>query len=188
VPQSLRWLCVFCGARAGVGGKFAPVVRELGQILVSQGLGLVYGGASVGLMGLLADTVLAAGGECVGVITRDLVDREVAHAGLTRLEITETLAERKSRMMALSDAFVALPGGAGTLDELSEVWTTAQLGLHARPIGVLNVDGYFDRLLEFLDHAVVEGLLDTGSRALLAVASEPRALLGTLSRRPTIER
>jgi uncharacterized protein (TIGR00730 family) len=183
--MSLRRVCVFCGARAGVGGKFAPALRELGQILVSQGIGLVYGGASVGLMGLLADTVLAAGGECIGVITRDLVDREVAHAGLTRLEITETLAERKSRMMVHSDAFVTLPGGAGTLDELSEVWTAAQLGLHAKPVGMLNVNGYFDRLLEFLDRAVDEGLLDSESRALLVVATEPRALLGALSRRPT---
>jgi hypothetical protein len=183
--MNLRWVCVFCGARDGVGGKFAPAVRELAQSMVAQGTGLVYGGASVGLMGLLANTVLAAGGECIGVITRDLVDREIAHRELTRLEITDTLAERKSRMMALSEAFIALPGGAGTLDELSEVWTAAQLGLHARPIGILNVRGYFDRLLEFLDHALDQGFLDAESRALLTVAPQPRELLDALAKRWT---
>jgi uncharacterized protein (TIGR00730 family) len=180
--MSLRSVCVFCGARDGVGRYYANTTRDFAQALIVNRIDLVYGGASVGLMGLLADTVLAGGGECIGVITESLVDREVAHAGVTRLEVTRTLSERKTRMMELSDAFVALPGGAGTLDELFEMWTSAKLGIHRKPVGVLNCGGYFDLLLRFIDHAVAEGFLDDADRALLIVEEEPQALLEALIR------
>jgi uncharacterized protein (TIGR00730 family) len=179
----IRSVCVFCGARDGVGRKYAEATREFGRTLVDNRIGLVYGGASVGLMGLIADTVLAAGGECIGVIPQDLMDKEIAHAGLTRLEVTQTLSQRKTRMMDLSDAFVALPGGAGTLDELSELWTSAQLGIHGKPIGLLNCGGYFDLLLRFVDHAVAEGFLDHESRSLLSVETDAQALIDALMRR-----
>lgn len=181
--MSFRSVCVFCGARDGVRGNFVQATRDFAQTLLVNRIELVYGGASVGLMGVLADTVLAGGGRCVGVIPQSLVDEEVAHAGLTRLEVTRSLAERKTRMMELADAFVALPGGAGTLDELSEVWTSAQLGIHGKPIGVLNCGGYFDHLLRFMDHAVAEGFLDAAGRALLSVEEDPQALIDTLRRR-----
>lgn len=178
---NIRSVCVFCGARSGADGMYAQSAREFALTLAANRIELVYGGAGVGLMGMLADTVLAAGGRCVGVIPQSLMDQEVAHAGLTRLEITPTLAERKTRMMELSDAFVALPGGAGTLDELSEVWTAAQLGLHKKPIGVLNCGGYFDHLLRFMDHAVAEGFLDEQSRALVKVEEKAQALMDALT-------
>jgi uncharacterized protein (TIGR00730 family) len=182
--MSIRSVCVFCGARDGVGSKYAQATRAFARTLAANRIELVYGGASVGLMGMLADTVLAAGGECIGVIPQDLVDKEIAHAGLTRLEITRTLSERKNRMLELSDAFVALPGGAGTLDELSELWTSAQLGIHQKPLGVLNCGGYFDLLLRFMDHAVAEGFLDPPSRNLLRVEKDPQALIDALTRPP----
>jgi uncharacterized protein (TIGR00730 family) len=181
--MSFRSVCVFCGARDGVGSKYAQATQDFAQMLAVNRIELVYGGASVGLMGLLADTMLAGGGRCVGVIPQSLVDEEVAHAGLTRLEVTRTLSERKIRMMQLSDAFVALPGGAGTLDELSELWTSAQLGIHAKPIGVLNCGGYFDLLLRFIDHAVAEGFLNDAARALLSVEEDPQALIDALTQR-----
>jgi uncharacterized protein (TIGR00730 family) len=181
--MSFRSVCVFCGARDGVRSQYAQATQDFAQTLLVNRIELVYGGASVGLMGLLADTVLAGGGRCIGVIPQSLVDEEVAHTGLTRLEITPTLSERKTRMMELSDAFVALPGGAGTLDELSEVWTSAQLGIHGKPIGVLNCGGYFDLLLRFMDHAVAEGFLNDAARALLSVEEDPQALIDALLRR-----
>ena len=181
--MKIRSICVFCGARSGAGNDYARATREFARTLVTNRIDLVYGGASVGLMGMLADTVLASGGRCIGVIPQNLLDKEVAHPGLTRLEITRTLSERKTRMLELSDAFVALPGGAGTLDELSELWTAAQLGLHGKPIGVLNCGGYFDHLLRFVDHAVAEGFLDDESRALIEVETEAQALIDSLIRR-----
>jgi len=181
--MSLRSVCVFCGARDGVGTRYVHATRDFAQSVVFSRIDLVYGGASVGLMGLLADTVLARGGRCIGVITDSLVDEEVAHDGLTRLEVTRTLSDRKARMMELSDAFVALPGGAGTLDELFEVWTLAKLGIHRKPVGVLNCGGYFDHLLRFIDHAVVDGFLDDADRALLIVEEDSKALLEAMTRR-----
>jgi uncharacterized protein (TIGR00730 family) len=180
--MNIRSVCVFCGVRDGVGSRYAQATRDFARTLAANRIELVYGGASVGLMGVLADTVLAAGGECIGVIPQDLTDKEIAHSGLTRLEVTRTLSERKTRMMELSDAFVALPGGAGTLDELSEFWTSAQLGLHEKPIGMLNCGGYFDLLLRFMDHAVAEGFLDQESRALLRVEEDAQALIDALMR------
>jgi uncharacterized protein (TIGR00730 family) len=159
---------------------------ELGRALAAEGLGTVYGGASVGMMGAVADGALAAGGEVIGVIPRQLVDRELAHPGLSELHTTESMHERKALMLSLADAVVALPGGAGTLDELFEVITWSQLGLHAKPIGLLEIAGYYQPLLAFLDHAVTEALLRPEQRNTLLVAEDSAVLLRALrSHRPT---
>jgi hypothetical protein len=179
--MKLKWICVFCGANVGTASRFSSQVVNFGQTLVHNGMGLVYGGATVGLMGILADTVLAAGGEVIGVIPQGLVEKEIAHAHLTRQIITSSLAERKARMLELSDAFVTLPGGAGTLDELSELWTAALLGLHTKPIGILNADGYFDLLLKFFDQAVAAGFVSAAARDLLCVRSAAQDLLDQLA-------
>jgi uncharacterized protein (TIGR00730 family) len=166
-------VCVFCGSSPGAHPDYEAAARALGAGLADAGAQVVYGGASVGLMGALADAALAAGGEVVGVIPQSLVDREVAHPGLTALHVVGTLHERKARMAELSDAFVALPGGAGTLEELFEIYTWGQLGLHAKPLALVNVRGYFDGLLAFLDHAMAEGFLPAEHRARLTVADGP---------------
>jgi len=140
---SLRRLCVFCGSASGVRPEYEAAARELGTVLAGRGVGVVYGGASVGLMGVVADSALAAGGEVIGIIPQALVDREVAHAGLSELHVVGSMHERKALMAELSDAFVALPGGMGTLEELFEVFTWRQLGLHAKPIALLDVAGYW---------------------------------------------
>jgi uncharacterized protein (TIGR00730 family) len=176
----LKWICVFCGAKVGTAQRYSSQVVDFGQTLVRNGMGLVYGGASVGLMGILADTVLAAGGEAIGVIPQGLLEKEIAHERLTRRIITSSLAERKARMLELSDAFVTLPGGAGTLDELSELWTAALLGLHTKPIGILNADGYFDLLLKFFDQTVSAGFVSAAARDLLHVRSTAQELLDQL--------
>src|SRR5262245_12742237 len=142
----MRRVCVFCGSSAGNRPEYADAARHLGAALARRGLGLVYGGGHVGLMGVVADAVLRAGGEVIGVIPQALVERELAQAGLTRLEVVDTMHQRKARMADLADAFVALPGGFGTCDELFEILTWSQLGLHARPVGLLNVAGFFDPL------------------------------------------
>jgi uncharacterized protein (TIGR00730 family) len=170
-------VCVFCGSSPGAHPDYEAAARALGVGLADAGTPVVYGGASVGLMGALADAALEAGGEVVGVIPRSLVDREAAHPGLTALHVVGTLHERKARMAELSDAFVALPGGAGTLEELFEVYTWAQLGLHAKPLALVNVRAYFDGLLAFLDHATAEGFLPAEHRARLMVADGPGAAL-----------
>jgi uncharacterized protein (TIGR00730 family) len=170
-------LTVFCGSSLGRSPAYAQAARELGREMVARGTGLVYGGAGVGLMGVLADTVLAGGGEVVGVIPRHLMAREIGHAGLTDLRVVGTMHERKALMAELGDAFVALPGGAGTLEELFEAWTWAQLGLHVKPCGVLNVDGYFDSLLRLVAHTVDQGFMRAEYAAMLIAESEPAALL-----------
>ena len=170
-------LCVFCGSSPGNGDQFLAAARGLGCALAERGIGLVYGGASVGCMGALADAVLQSGGEAIGVIPRVLVEREIAHPGLSDLRIVQTLHERKGLMAELSDGFIALPGGAGTLDELFEAWTWGQLGLHRKPVGLLNVAGYYDRLAAFLDHALAAGFLNAEHRGMLVIESEPDALL-----------
>jgi uncharacterized protein (TIGR00730 family) len=179
----LQSVCVFCGSSPGHDPRHATAAREFGTELARRGLRLVYGGGQVGLMGLVADAALAAGGEVVGVIPRLLNRREVAHEGLTRLEVVESLAERKLRMGALADAYVSLPGGIGTLDELFEAWSWSQLGIEAKPNGLLNVAGYFDPLLTFLDAAVDGGFLRSAHRALLVVDTRAAALLDRLSAR-----
>jgi uncharacterized protein (TIGR00730 family) len=173
----LRAVCVYCGSSFGADPLYLEATRSLAQTLVANGIRVVYGGASVGLMGALADATLEAGGEVVGVIPQQLVDREVAHAGLTDLHVVSTMHERKALMAELSDAFVALPGGIGTLEELIEVFTWSQLGLHRKPLGVLNVNGYYDGLGAFLDHAVEQGFQPAQQRAKLVMAADPDALL-----------
>lgn len=155
---------------------------ELARVLVSEGLELVYGGADVGLMGTLADAVLAEGGEAIGVIPRALVEKEIAHDGLSDLRVVGSMHERKALMADLSDAFVALPGGLGTLEELLEIYTWAQLGLHQKPCALLDVDGYYAGIAAFLSHAVEERFLREEHRAMLIVEREPRTLIDRLSR------
>lgn len=173
----MKSVCVYCGSNPGRQPAYAEAARGLGKALVERGLGLVYGGASVGVMGVLADTVLALGGRVTGVIPEALVRREVAHPGLSELQVTGSMHERKTLMADLSDGFVALPGGIGTLEELFEAWTWAQLGLHGKPCGLLNVEGYFDGLLAFLDHAVAERFVKEPHRGMLIVGDEPDDLL-----------
>ena len=173
-------LCVFCGSAFGARPAYLAAARRLGHLLGERGIGLVYGGASVGLMGSLADAALEAGAEVDGVIPRALVEREIAHPGLTRLHVVEGMHARKARMTELADAFAALPGGLGTLEELFEVWTWAQLGVHRKPLAVLDVEGYFAPLLAFLDHAAAEGFVRAGQREWLVAAAEPEALVGRL--------
>jgi len=184
----MRRLCVFCGSSAGGPAVYADSTRHLGEAMARRGLGLVYGGGHIGLMGVLADAVLRGGGEAVGVIPQALVDKELAHAGLTELRVVETMHQRKAVMADLADGFAALPGGFGTGDELFEVLTWAQLGLHAKPVGLLNVAGYFDTLLAWLDHTVREGFLKPAHRRLLLEAAEHERLLdGLQSYRPAAE-
>lgn len=187
--MTFRRICVFCGASAGRSAAYREAAQDLGRALAERGIGLVTGGGRVGLMGAVADAALAAGGEVDGVIPRRLVDREIAHRGLTRLHVVDTLHERKAAMADLADAFIALPGGLGTLEELAEVASWAQLSLHDKPIGLLDVDGYFAGLLGFLDHAVEEGFLAPDHRMMLVVDREPGRLIEALSsRRPPPDR
>jgi uncharacterized protein (TIGR00730 family) len=176
----IRSVCVFCGSNAGSDPRFTDAARDFGTLLSKEGIALVYGGGHVGLMGILADAVLANGGKAIGVIPRALWDREVGHRGLTELHIVETMHERKAMMASLADAFVALPGGLGTLEEIFEVWTWAQLGIHAKPLGFLDIAGFYGPLLEFLDRAVDAGFIRAQHRATAIVDSDPEALLRRL--------
>ena len=176
----MKRVCVFAGSSSGARSQYGDAARSLGAALVSRNLGLVYGGGAVGLMGLLADTVLELGGHVIGVIPRPLVDREVAHSGLSDLRIVASMHERKTQMAQLADAFIALPGGLATLEELFEIWTWAQLGIHRKPCGLLNVEGYYDRLLEFLNHAVTEKFIDTKNRSMMTLAEGGDELLDRL--------
>lgn len=177
-------VCVFTGASRGLRPIHAEAVGLFGAELARRGHGLVYGGGHVGLMGVIADGALSRGGEVIGVIPRQLVDRELAHEGVTELQVVPDMHARKARMAEQADAFVALPGGIGTLEELFELWTWAQLGLHSKPIGLLNVDGFFDHLLAFCDHMVDDGFLPADSRAHLVVAEGAAALLDALNEVP----
>jgi uncharacterized protein (TIGR00730 family) len=177
----IRRVCVFCGSSHGTRPAYAAAAREMGRVLAERGIGVVYGGGNVGLMGEVADAALAAGGEVTGVIPRSLMEREVGHAGLTTLEVVETMHERKARMADLSDGFIALPGGFGTLDELCEVLTWSQLGIHAKPCAILNVDGYFDALIALFDHALREGFLRGPHRSLVIAGTDPAALLDSMA-------
>lgn len=173
-------ICVFAGSSPGTHPAYLETASALGATLAARGIGVVYGGARVGLMGALADAALAAGGHVTGVIPSALVAREIAHRGLSDLRIVASMHERKAVMAELSDAFIALPGGLGTLEELFEVLTWAQLGLHRKPAGLLNVHGYFDGLLSFLDHAVGERFLKAQQRAMLVVGAGVEDLLTQL--------
>lgn len=173
-------VCVFCGSSPGARPAYAEAARHLGRTLAAGGKRLIYGGGNVGLMGVLADAALEHRGEVIGVIPRHLVEREVAHSGLSYLRVVDSMHQRKQSMADLSDAFIVLPGGLGTLEEFFEVWTWGQLGLHRKPYGLLNVAGYFDPLLAFLDHSVEERFVSTDHRALLRVDADPEALLAAL--------
>jgi uncharacterized protein (TIGR00730 family) len=176
----LTRICVFCGSSAGVRPAYAKAAREVGAALARRKIGLVYGGGSVGLMGAVADAALAGGGEVIGVIPETLVARELAHSGLRDLRVVRSMHARKALMAELSDAFLTLPGAFGTLDETCEMLTWNQLEIHAKPCGILDVDGYYAPLLGFLDRAVEEGFLALESRALLVRDDEPDRLLARL--------
>ena len=179
--MTLRSLCVFCGSSSGTDARHREHAVTLGQRLAARGIGLVYGGARVGLMGALADAVLTAGGRVIGVIPEGLVEREIAHPGLSELIVTSNMHARKAAMAARADAFLALPGGLGTLEELFEVWTWAELGLHTKPCALLDQTGYYEALLAFLNQVVAEGFMKPAQLAHLIVDSDPDGLLDTLS-------
>lgn len=176
----MKRICVFCGSSSGESPVYLEAATRVGEILAREGLGLVYGGSRVGLMGRLADAMLEHGGEVIGVIPRALVNREVAHGGLSELRIVGSMHERKAVMAELSDAFIALPGGLGTLEELFEMVTWSQLGLHRKPSGVLDVRGYYQPLIAFLDHAVNEGFLAAPHRRMIMLEKDPEALVARL--------
>jgi uncharacterized protein (TIGR00730 family) len=180
--MSVRSICVFCGASTGVNPAYREAAVALGQTIAQRGLILIYGGGAVGLMGIVADAAMAAGGEVIGIIPQALKDAEVGHSGLTRLEVVDGMHARKARMAELSDAFVALPGGLGTLEELFEVWTWGQLGYHAKPLGLLDVNGFYSKLGSFLDHVVEEGFVRPQHRAMLQLADTPAELLTAMDR------
>jgi uncharacterized protein (TIGR00730 family) len=184
----VRRVCVFCGASSGRAPAYALSARAVGTAAAARGLGVVYGGGKVGLMGALAGGALAGGGEVIGVIPQELVDRELAHDGLSELHVVGSLHERKALMAELADAFVALPGGFGTLDELMEQLTWSQLGLHAKPVGLLDVDEYWRPLISLARHATAEGFVREADLAAIAVAGDADALLDRLERLTLAER
>jgi uncharacterized protein (TIGR00730 family) len=177
----VRRICVYAGSNPGHHPDYAAGARDLATAMAERGIALVYGGGKVGLMGVLADTILEAGGEAIGVMPQALIDREIGHPRLTELKVVDSMHERKALMAELADGFVAVPGGIGTLEELIEVYTWSQLGIHDKGCGVLNVRGYYDHLAALLDHAVTEGFLRPQHRAVLSVASEPAELLDRLA-------
>ena len=186
----MKRICVFAGSSRGAREEYAQAAQQLARELVSRGCDVVYGGGKVGMMGVLADATLAAGGKVIGVIPKALLEKEVAHGGLTELRVVASMHERKAMMAELSDGFIALPGGLGTLEEFFEVLTWAQLGLHPKPCGLLNVSGYFDRLLEFLDLTVEERFVKSQHRALVITAASPTDLLEQIAayRPPHVEK
>ncbi len=175
--NEIRRLAVFCGSNPGARPDYVAAARALGTLLAQRGIGVVYGGSSVGLMAALADAMQDELGDVIGVIPRMLVEREVANKSLTDLRVVETMHERKALMAELADGFIALPGGIGTLEEFFETWTWAQLGMHAKPCGILNVAGYYDSMLQFLDHAVAERFVRDVHRSMVMVESDPVELL-----------
>src|SRR5436190_1458382 len=177
-------LCVFCASSPGADSRYVDATRSFGELLARTGRRVVYGGGNTGLMGALAEGVLSARGEIVGVMPRHLVEREVAHNGLTRLHTVSSMHERKAMLAEMADAFVALPGGLGTLEEFTEIWTWGQLGLHRKPYGLLNVASYYTPLLAFLDHALEQGFVRPEHRAMVHVAVEPAMLLDAMEHAP----
>lgn len=175
--STLHTVCVFCAANPGTHSVYVERAAAMGRHLAESKRRLVYGGGRTGLMGALADAALEAGGEVIGIMPRHLVDREVAHTGLTELRVVGSMHERKSLLAELSDGFLAMPGGLGTLEELFEIWTWGQLGLHRKPYGLLQVEGFFTPLLDFLDHAVTTGFIRAENRAMLVVDDDPAALI-----------
>jgi uncharacterized protein (TIGR00730 family) len=186
----MKRLCVFCGSSHGARESYAEAARALGQEMVQRGIGLVYGGGNVGLMGVIADAVLEAGGEAIGIIPAHLVAKEIQHKQLTDLRVVSTMHERKALMADLAEGFIALPGGFGTYDEFCEALTWAQLGLHSKPCAMLNVAGYYDALLAMFDHATAEGFVRADYRAMVIVATEPAELLDRMEKyhAPVVEK
>ena len=174
-------MCVFLGSSSGRAPIYAETARRFGRLIAERGIGLVYGGGTIGLMGMIADAATAAGGEVIGVIPEALRAREHDHRGITELHVVTTMHERKAKMAELADGFVALPGGIGTFEELFEVWTWAQLGYHDKPCGLLNVNGFYDAMSGFIDHVVAEGFLQPVHRGMLIVEREPEAMLDKLT-------
>lgn len=183
-------ICVFCGSSPGASPDYMDAARKVGELLARRGLGLVYGGGRVGLMGALADSALAAGGEVIGIIPYSLEQKEVAHRGLTELQIVDSMHARKARMSDLSDGFLGLPGGFGTLEEFFEVVTWAQIGIHQKPCALLNVNGYFDLLLDFVDHALAERFVRPEHRSLILTDTDPGLLLDRMGlfRTPVVDK
>lgn len=181
MATQLKKICVYCGSNPGNSSEFLESARQLAQQLVQRKISLVYGGASVGIMGEIADTVMDNGGEVIGVIPQALVDKEVSHPGLTELKVVSSMHERKQVMADLSQGFIALPGGLGTLEEIFEVLTWAQLGFHQKPCALLNVRGYYDHLTQFLDHAVAQGFIADTHRKMLLVEQDPQHLLDIMT-------
>ncbi len=181
----MKRICVFCGASIGKRPAYRHAAETLGRALAERGIGLVYGGGKVGLMGAVADACLAAGGEVIGVIPQSLVERELAHPGATEMRVVGSLHERKALMADLSDAFITLPGGMGTWEEVCEVLSWAQLGLYRKPCGLINVEGFYDPLIAMFDHAVAEGFLAPQSRALVVEEHDAIRLLDVLQTTPT---
>jgi uncharacterized protein (TIGR00730 family) len=185
--MSTRRLCVFCGSSTGVRPAYTSAAVALADAMTAAGVGLVYGGGAVGLMGVIADAMLARGGEAIGVIPRALADREIAHGGLTELHVVASMHERKAQMADLADAFVAMPGGFGTFEEFCEVVTWTQLGLHPKRCGLLNVDGYYDALLAQFDRATADGFIRPGNRGIVIASPDPVALVEAVLRPGSIE-
>ena len=177
----MKRVCVFCGSSVGNDSRYIETAEAMGRLLAGRGIGLVYGGGNVGLMGVIADAVLAAGGEVIGVIPQALADREVAHGGVTDLRVVDSMHTRKAMMAELSDAFIAMPGGVGTFEEFFEAVTWTQLGVHRKPCGLLNVAGFYTPLAAFIDHAVSEGFIKPAHRAIVVVDDDPERLLNTLA-------
>jgi uncharacterized protein (TIGR00730 family) len=177
----MKRICVYCGSSNGARQSYIEAARALGTSLVRRGLGLVYGGSNVGLMKAIADTVLAEGGEVIGVIPEPMVAREIAHMGLSDLRVVGSMHQRKALMAELADAFIAMPGGFGTLEEFCEIVTWVQLGLHRKPCGLLNIEGYYDGLLVFFNHAVAEGFVKPEYRSVVLTDSEANGLLEKIS-------
>lgn len=179
--QPINSICVYCGSSPGRQEAYATAAFGLAEALVSRNIRLVYGGAGIGIMGMVADRVLKLGGQVIGVIPKALAHKEVAHPNLTELHVTSSMHDRKMRMAELSDGFIALPGGIGTLEELFEIWTWAQLGFHDKPCGLLNVAGYYDALIQFLDHVLAEQFVKPHHRGMLMVETDPNLLLDRYS-------
>lgn len=177
----LRSICVFCGSSSGTSRRYVDAATALGKHLARSGIRVVYGGAHVGTMGVLADAAISEGGEVIGVIPTGMVDREIAHTGLTELHVVSGMHERKALMAERADAFIALPGGAGTLEELFEVWTWAQIGLHAKPIGLLDVEGFYQPFLRMIEHMVAEGFLRQSHADALVVSDDADQLLSAFA-------
>ncbi|MCD1295878.1 TIGR00730 family Rossman fold protein [Methanocella sp. CWC-04] len=178
----MKRICVFCGSSPGSRPEYVRAARHLGTVLANNGIGLVYGGAKVGMMGYLASAVLESGGEVTGVIPKGLVDKEVAFFGLNDLRIVETMHERKALMSELSDGFIALPGGLGTIEEFFEIVTWAQLGFHKKPCGLLNINNYYDNIINFLEHSVSQQFIDPDHRSMIMVDETPEGLLAKFDR------